>query len=234
VAEHQLPKLSVEGSIPFARSNDFKGLAKKLPKFRVAAVPSGTAEPMIEAMRFLLEAARRGRIGIRAFRGANPEHEPIPTWVLSDLEINFLARASRADDAGGEGDLVPLDWGAPDSGIFPTGDYQVVARNVRFSRDEIEGITRDFVASLEGRSAWSETAAPKKSERSRRQRERALQAAKEIWSPDGVPPERLSDEKVYQKVCAHQEKSKVGAEAKALPGKDTVLRAVGRRKDKPK
>jgi hypothetical protein len=26
VAEHQLPKLSVEGSIPFARSNDFKHL----------------------------------------------------------------------------------------------------------------------------------------------------------------------------------------------------------------
>jgi hypothetical protein len=25
VAEHQLPKLSVEGSIPFARSNDFGG-----------------------------------------------------------------------------------------------------------------------------------------------------------------------------------------------------------------
>ena len=26
MAEHQLPKLSVEGSIPFARSNDFKDL----------------------------------------------------------------------------------------------------------------------------------------------------------------------------------------------------------------
>jgi hypothetical protein len=64
-------------------------------KILVAAAPSGTAEPMMEAMRFLLEAARRGRIGIRAFRGANPEHEPISTFVLSDLEINFLARASR-------------------------------------------------------------------------------------------------------------------------------------------
>jgi hypothetical protein len=146
---------------------------------------------MIEAMRFLLEAARRGRIGIRAFRGGNPEHEPIQTAVLSDLEIDFLAGASRVDDAGGEGNLVPLDCGAPDSGIFRTGGGKIVAEKVRFSRDEIEAITHDFVASLEGHSPWSEATVRQKPERSRRQRERAQLAAKEIWPPDGIPPEHL-------------------------------------------
>jgi hypothetical protein len=141
------PKLNVEGSIPFARFNDLKNLAKKnaqIPcrtelqqgiskinelqrvtlvrrdksatrlsvlmhqidaatavKILVAAPPSDTAQPMHQAMRFLLEAARRSRISMRAFRGAKPEHEPIPTAVLSELEIDFLARANRADDAGG-------------------------------------------------------------------------------------------------------------------------------------
>src|SRR5262245_20143595 len=120
-------------------------------KILVAAAPSGAAEPMIDAMRFLLEAARRGRINIRAFRGANPEHEPITAAVLSDLEIDFLSRASRADDAGGEGDVVSLGWGVPASGLFPMGSCQTVARNVRFSCEEIEDIAADFVVWLEER-----------------------------------------------------------------------------------
>jgi len=125
-------------------------------KILVAAAPSGTAEPMMDAMRFLLEAARRGRINIRAFQGANPEHEPIPSAVLSDLEINFLARASRADDAGGEGEVVSLGWGVPASGLFPMGSCQTVARNVRFSCEEIEDIAADFVVCLKsGKSSPS-------------------------------------------------------------------------------
>jgi hypothetical protein len=101
-----------------------------------------------------------------------------------------------------------------------------VARNVRFARDEIEGITPDFVTALDCQGPRPPFP---RSPRGRGASASALGlVAMEIWPPDGV-----SDENIYQEVRAHLGKRKAAAEAKAVPGKDTVLCAAWRRKDKP-
>jgi hypothetical protein len=63
--------------------------------------------------------------------------------------------------------------------------------------------------------------------RTKRKRDLASQAAKELWPPDGIPPQQLTDDGVHGEIIAHLRKQRVAD--KNLPGRDTSLRATGRR-----
>src|SRR5262245_43599021 len=116
-------------------------------KILVAAAPSATAEPAHKAMRFIEDAACRGRVQVRAFRGhANDRREAIPAVEVADLAFDFMARPTTDDDGiFGEADLVTAGWGTLCKGLLG-GVHQTVWRNVRFLRHEIEGARPDFLA----------------------------------------------------------------------------------------
>ena len=83
-------------------------------KILVASAPSGTADPLRKAMRFIEEAARLGRVQVRAFRGhATDGRETVPAVEVADLSIDFMARASKVDHDLGEADLVTARVGYP-------------------------------------------------------------------------------------------------------------------------
>jgi hypothetical protein len=120
-------------------------------KILVAAAPSATAEPAHKAMRFIEDAARRGRVQVRAFRGhATERGEVIPAVEVADLTFDCMARHAGKDGGIlGEADLVTAGWGTLCRGLL-WGVHQTVWRNVRFLRHEIEGARVDFLALLEG------------------------------------------------------------------------------------
>jgi len=82
-------------------------------KILVAAAPSATAEPAHKAMRFIEDAARRGRVQVRAFRGhATERGEVIPAVEVADLAFDVMLRHAGKDDGIlGEADLVTAGWG---------------------------------------------------------------------------------------------------------------------------
>ena len=123
-------------------------------KILVAAAPSATAEPAHKAMRFIEDAARRGRVQVRAFRAhATERGEVIPAVEVADLAFEVMLRHAGKDDGIlGEADLVTAGWGTLCRGLL-WGVHQTVWRNVRFLRHEIEGARADFLALLEGLQA---------------------------------------------------------------------------------
>jgi hypothetical protein len=165
----------------------------------VKAASADTAEPTLEAMTRIEEDARSGRMQLWGFKGHAPTPEPIPVEHICALDFYWLARASKVDDQLGELDLVAGRGGEP------------VWRNVRFYRCDIEG---------------AKPVSPQKT-RMRRKRDLAMQAAKELWAPDGLPPSHLTDDAVQGDIVAHLQKQ--GVKDKDLPGKDSSLRATGRR-----
>jgi hypothetical protein len=131
--------------------------AETAVKILVAVAPLATEQPIHKAMRFIEEAARRGGVQVRAFRGhATDRREAIPAVEVADLAFYFMAHAGKVDDTLGEADLVTAGWGTFCQGPLGGVD-QTVWRNVRFLRHEIEGARADFLASLEGREIEPDT-----------------------------------------------------------------------------